>query len=180
MIKIKLPEMESQFAFISQMLFNKIISTPKEVRGDDKKRTGIQVLVRQLATANLVNISILNPSQLAKFFVCEKSTRLELLGDSTSEDTKDEAIMRFPGAIHIVADGMRYHVSVSGLQAHEDVAIAVYIAAYLAELSAKEICTQINLNDGTLPQTLYEENHYLNGIIAEIWDVAPVRMKRLM
>ena len=61
---------------VATEMFQKFINLPKDVRPDDKERSGIQVLVWQPGTRNLVLTSVKEPSEAARFFAIEKAVSI--------------------------------------------------------------------------------------------------------
>ena len=143
--------------------FEEIVDLPTDVRPDEKERTGIQVLVRQPKTRNLVYLSIKNPSEAAQFFAVEKAVRSEVLFDTSSQNSEDTDIMRFAGSVTVNTDGGRYtlQASVSGLKAEEDVTVAISVLSKLLQVHPSEIRKMVERTAGKMPECFYDKTHYL-------------------
>lgn len=141
--------------------FNTLKNLPKEIRKDDKERTGIQVLVREPGTRNLIFFSVGNPSEHAMFFAAEKAVRSHIHGDSASQNSSNPEKMEFAGSVSVCIDGICLQVSVSGMRAEEDVAIAITILSHLFSVLPKKICLQIEMSGGRLPDCFSYPRHYL-------------------
>ncbi len=172
---------EDKRALIQQLgteLFEKIINLPSDIRFDEKPRTGIQIVARETATRNLVMVSIKEPSEAARFFAVEKTVRTESLCHATSGDSQNPDAMQYAGCVIYLPkeEGMfPYHVSVSGLKAEEDVAIALIILSRIIDKSVSEVTENImmagegmfNEDLGTLPEEIFDKQHYLYKLLQE-------------
>lgn len=167
-MKINLVEKKSQIAAVATALFHEITNLPDDVRHDEKKRTGIQILVREPGTDNLAIVSVLEPSDRAKFFSIEKGVRSHLKGDYASQNSENTEVLEFRGSVTVSIDGMTVQVSVSGLMGDEDVTIAIRILASIFNMKAYDIAKAIMSENGTLPPSLYTQNHYLEGIMKAV------------
>lgn len=154
-------------------LFEQITALPKDIRPDDKVRTGIQIVVRVPNTRNLVMVSVKKPSELAKFFAVEKTVRTEVNIETTSQDSQDVKELRYAGCVSIETVGKDnlkkdlVHVSVSGLQAEEDVLIAIIILSRVVNASVDEVIQEIIAYGGALPRQLSKKRHYLKKLLDE-------------
>jgi len=169
---INLNDRRQEIIDVATEAFEIITGLPKNIRQDEKERTGIQVLVIQPGTRNLVYVSIKEPSEAAKFFAAEKAVRANILSDVSSGNSENLESMQFSGCISVFVDelveGMpdkMLQASVSGLNSEEDVTIAVLILAKLLKVKPYDICKNIISNFGRLPNFFYEdanqESHYL-------------------
>ncbi|MEI7451983.1 MAG: hypothetical protein WCK37_02125 [Candidatus Falkowbacteria bacterium] len=146
---------------VAAELFDKFVNIPKSVRPDDNKRTGIQVLVLEPHTRNLVMVSIKEPSEAAKFFVVEKAVRSEELSHMSSANSAHPPFMQFPGSLSVFLNELPGHnnkleegvltVSTSGLLSEEDVAISAAILAKITGASFAQICDSVDAFSGELP-----------------------------
>jgi hypothetical protein len=153
---------------VATEIFEKFVNMPQDVRPDDKERTGIQVLVWQPGTRNLVLVSVKEPSEAARFFAIEKAVREDTHGHYSSENSAEPKFMMFAGSISLQMDEIPgfeelghdavLTASTSGLKAEEDVAVSAAILAKLTGLSIDEICENVNFNDGVLPDWYYDED----------------------
>lgn len=141
--KIKLSEKKALAIIIAALAYYKITKLPKSIRPDDKERTGIQIFVRVPGTRNLIYFPISEPSEAAKVFSIEKAIRSAILNNATSEESADPSIMQYAGSVTICLDGVEYQVSVSGLKAEEDVAVAVIVLSKILNVSTMFICEEI-------------------------------------
>lgn len=167
-----LNERRQDIIAVATELFEKFVNMPKDVRPDDKERTGIQVLVWEPGTRNLVLVSVKEPSEAAKFFVVEKAVRANTNSHYSSENSADQGRLMFPGSISLKINdcpalvslegvGNRPRVliaSVSGLKSEEDVAISAAILAKITGLTVYQICDNVNHNDGILPDWFYDND----------------------
>ncbi|PKM91293.1 hypothetical protein CVU82_01695 [Candidatus Falkowbacteria bacterium HGW-Falkowbacteria-1] len=159
---INLDERRLDIISVATKAFEIITRIPNDVRKDDKERTGIQVLVRQPGTRNLVFVSIKEPSEAAKFFSAEKAVRSDLRFEMTSQESEDPKKLQFPGSVMIeVEDGHFLQASISGLQSEEDVAVAIAILSSLLSTIPSDLCERIRAQGGELPSCFEEEGHYL-------------------
>jgi hypothetical protein len=145
--------------------FAHFVGLPKDVRPDDKERTGIQVLVREPGTRNLVYFSVGQPSEAAMFFAVEKAVRAETLMHPTSQQSEKADVMKFRGSVRFTADGKTYQASVSGLMADEDVAVAVKILSFLFGKSSRNVCGGIINDGGFLPDRFVVSGNYLYDFV---------------
>lgn len=97
---------------LGKELFDRITNLPQEIRPDDKPRTGIQIVARELETRNIVMESIYEPSEAARFFAVEKSVRTECYKHVTSRQSKNPENMKFAGNVGH-SSFTQIHVSVS-------------------------------------------------------------------
>lgn len=157
MINLELKEKKQDIIDVATELFEKFTKMPKDIRSDDKERTGIQVVVWEPGTRNLVTASIGKPSEVAKFLAVEKAVRSLNKGDVSSENSADADLMQFAGAVSIVSGRHILTASVSGLKSEDDVAISIAILAKLSHMSFIEVCENIEFYGGFLPIYLYSE-----------------------
>jgi hypothetical protein len=175
MTTINLSEKKELIQNLGKELFDRITNLPQEIRSDEKARTGIQIVAREEGTRNIVMVSIYEPSEAARFFAVEKTVRTECKEQLTSQDSEDPEFMQFAGSIIYICEDSdeRFHTSVSGLKAEEDVLVSIIILSRIIEKSSKEIIKKIKdwkmgrISVGNLPNQLFDENHYLNTILNE-------------
>ncbi len=161
---------QNKLTAVASFLFGAIIDLPKERRTDDKERTGIRFLVREIGTRNLFLSSVKEPSEAAQFFAIEKAVRSETLGDYASQNSENPDEMKFAGSVTINFGGAKIQASVSGLKAEEDVFIAVTMLAYLLDLSANVIAKMIKENGGLLPACFEDKNHYFGDVMVSLME----------
>ncbi len=164
-MKIDLQEIKQELIRVATDGFNTLINLPKEIRGDDKERTGIQVLVREPGTRNLVFFSVGNPSEYAMFFSAEKAVRSHIHGDYASQNSADPKKMEFAGSITVTIEGITLQASASGTKAEEDVALMVKALACIFNLSTKNVCFLIETKGGRLPDCFSLRGHYLRKFL---------------
>ncbi len=140
----------------AEKLFDKLIYLPKDVRPDDKERTGIKILIREIGTRNIFLRSIAKPSEAAQFFAIEKAVRSETLGHATSQNSEDPEKMKYAGSV----TAFNYQVSVSGLKADEDVFIAIAVMAKFLDESIESVIFDIEEKGGLLPEWCSKKNFY--------------------
>ena len=145
---------------VATEVFEKFVGMPKDLRPDDKERTGIQVLVWEPGTRNLVMASVKEPSEAAKFFVVEKAVRTHVNGHSSSADSEVIADLQFAGSLNVFLDELPGHegednvflyASTSGLTAEEDVAVSVAILSKISGATFAEVCDSVREYGGRLP-----------------------------
>ena len=143
--------------------FDRITSLPTSVRKDEKERTGIQVLVREPDTRNLVFVSIRNPSEAAQFFAAEKAVRSHLYHQSTSGNSALPEKMAFSGSVTCFDDhgSTQVQASCSGLLSEEDVMVGIMELATVFKTSPNRVCDRVTKIGGVLPDVFYDHNHYL-------------------
>jgi len=178
MNEINLSEKRELIQKLGKELFDRITKIPTEVRTDDKPRTGIQIIARELRTRNIVMESIYEPSEAARFFAVEKTVRTECFCDKTSQESQISEQMRFAGnvSIYYYDTELEIHVSVSGLKAEEDVLIAIIILSRVIEKTVDEVIDHYKKYAKSrnkysiskyLPDQLFDENNYLNAVLEE-------------
>lgn len=172
--KIDLTEKRELIQRLGKELFDWITTLPKEIRPDDKVRTGIQIVAREIGTRNIVMVPIYEPSEAARFFAVEKTVRTECHGLVTSEDSEDPGCMQFKGNVSYVCknDSREFHVSTSGLFGEEDVLVSIIILSRIMGKSTKDIIKRIKELGwkeiyGKLPEQLFDKKHYINAILKE-------------
>jgi len=156
---IDLSEKRQSIIAVATEVFEKFVGMPKDMRPDDKERTGIQVLVWEPGTRNLVMVSIKEPSEAAKFFAVEKAVRSHVLSDMSSDNSAHPPTMQFPGSLSVFLDELPGHeeeegillASTSGLSAEEDAATSAAVLARVTGNSFTEICDCVNDFAGGLP-----------------------------
>jgi hypothetical protein len=157
----------------AEILFGKITILPAHIRPDDKERTGIQILVRELSplniiTSNIVVISVRQPSDAAQHLVHEKAVRSAMYGDSASQNTADSNKLQYAGCVTFtLPDARKIQVSTSGLKAEEDVAVAIVLLAYILNCGIKEVVKNILDSGGKLPEFITKPPHYLFDFLAD-------------
>ena len=156
---IDLNEKRQDIIAVATELFEKFVNLPKSIRFDEKERTGIQVLVWEPGTRNLVLVSIGEPSEAARFFAVEKAVRSHLYNDAASDNSADSSIMQFAGSLSVFLDDLSGHeneagllmASTSGLTADEDAAISAAVLAKVTGNPFGQICDHVNEYGGHLP-----------------------------
>lgn len=178
MKEINFKDQRDLILWLGKELFEKITSLSKDIRPDEKERTGIRIIARQLRTRNLIMVSIYSPSEAAEFFAVEKSVRTETMNDPTSQVTQYPDDMQFAGCISYFIDPeTEYHVSCSGLTAQEDTVISLIIMAMILNEPVSTVIDNIKscgLNQQRLldlkellPKEFFEEEHYLYKLLQE-------------
>ncbi len=161
MITVDLEKMKKQIASLAKDWFEVITNLPGDIRTDEKERTGIQVLVREPGTRNLIYFSVASPSDAAKVFSVEKAIRAHVLGNRSSQNGANPEKLEFAGCVSLFINGAQIQASVSGLKSEEDVFIAVMILSCLSGLSPAAVCKNIKANGGELPACFVDKAHYL-------------------
>lgn len=164
MEKIDLSDFKERAYKVADEIFYKLTLLPPHIRSDDKERTGIQILLRELNTKNLELISIGEPPTSSLFFAVEKAVRSELYTDSSSGNTADHKTLRFHGSITVYCPEteQKIQISVSGLKQEEDVYVGINILAEILQKSKENICQIIAMSGGVLPSCFEDATHYLH------------------
>lgn len=163
---IDLNEKRQDIIAVATELFEKFVNMPKDVRPDDKERTGIQVLVWEPGTRNLVMVSIKEPSEAARFFAVEKAVRSHVLSDMSSGNSVHTPTLQFAGSLSVFINELSHNeggegilrASTSGLTAEEDAAVSAAVLAAVTGNSFIEICDSVNEFGGDLPDWYDEED----------------------
>lgn len=161
-----LNEKRQDIISVATEVFEKFVGMPKDVRPDDKERTGIQVLVWEPGTRNLVMVSIKEPSEAARFFAVEKAVRSHVLSDMSSDNSAHPPTMQFAGSLSVFINELPrsgggegiLRASTSGLTAEEDAAVSAAVLAKVTGNSFVEICDSVNDFGGELPDWYDEED----------------------
>jgi len=166
MEKIILEDLRINLISVATVIFNEIVNLPKELRPDEKQRTGIAILVREIGTRNLLIIKIHEPSENAQFFSIEKAVRSESFHDYSSQNTENPDRMKFAGSVTVPYDNQTdIQCSVSGLKAEEDTAVAVVLLSFVTGWTKRKVIENIVKKGGALPKCFYDKNHYLYEMI---------------
>jgi hypothetical protein len=168
MQKIVLSEKREKLTQFAKELFTKIVDIPIERRPDENMRTGIQILIREIGTRNLMIMTIFQPSEAAQFFAIEKAVRSETLCHATSQESEDAEHFKFKGSVTVFHNDHEFQCSVSGLKAEEDVLIAICLLAFALGKTVPSIIKNLKLDGGLLPPQFYNKNHYINEIISNL------------
>jgi len=155
----------AHFVAYATELFDKITHLPKEIRPDNKERTGIQIYLREVGTRNSVFASIYEPSEQAQIFSVEKAIRSETLGDYSSQNSEDPDYMKFRGSLSILFNKSRIQASCSGLSGDEDTAISLLLLSFLTQLSVDSLIKHVLVQGGMIPECFFDRNHYLYKLI---------------
>lgn len=155
----------AQLVALATELFDYLTGLPKEIRPDDKERTGIQIFLREVGTRNSVFASIYQPSEQAQSFSAEKAVRSETLGDFSSQNSEDPKKMKFRGSLSILFHGSIFQSSTSGLTGDEDSVISLRNLSLFTGLPSDFIIGHIIRNNGEVPDCFSDKNHYLYDLI---------------
>jgi hypothetical protein len=131
--------------------FKELMKLSNEIRNDDKERTGIQVFAWEPGTRNFIYFPVGEPSEAAQIFSVEKAVRSYVLGDAASQNSQNISISRFPGSVTVIINGVTILVSVSGLQSHEDVFVAIQVLSGIFNETTASICLNVVEKGGRLP-----------------------------
>ncbi|MFA5184083.1 MAG: hypothetical protein WC456_00995 [Patescibacteria group bacterium] len=143
--------------------FQAIIGLPEHIRHDKKVRTGLRCEVGDMEAddRNFAVFSVLKPSEYALHFAPEKVTRMNLLGDFSSQNSAVEKKLRFPGAVAVMINKVKYSATTSGLYSEEDAFVSVMYLSCSLQLSPRAICQNIREHGGQLPDCFFDPSHYL-------------------
>lgn len=162
---------------LGTQLFEHLTKLPSNIRQDEKERAGICIVAREIETRNLIIVSIKDPSEAARFFAIEKSVRTECYNTLTSQDSECPEKMQFAGCISYSLNNNKsdladvLHISVSGLKAEEDVAVAIIIMSRILVVRISDVINNIKEiaetfdENGLLPNELFDKNHYLYDLL---------------
>jgi len=145
-------------------LFFRLLVLPNESRYATKEITGMTVLVREIGTRNLVYFTIGQPSEASKFFVSEKATRSEILGDYASQNSEDPDNLKFAGSITFDVHGKKYQASCSGLKPTEDVFVSITLLSVLFITKTEALIGHLTHKGAKLPDFESTELSYLKKI----------------
>ncbi|MDR0860516.1 MAG: hypothetical protein LBO09_06155 [Candidatus Peribacteria bacterium] len=169
-IERPLSEKREEIQILAEELFKKIIGLDPKVRIDTKERKGVQVFCCVPGSRNLLILRVGEPSEAAQFFSIEKAVRTDLSDDMTSDESAEEKLCRFPGAVAF--NGSKEEnpdlwviVSTSGLLGAEDSVISCIIQGKIWGISPREIIA--DLRGFRLSEGITQEGHYLNALIEE-------------
>ena len=187
---IDLKQKKEEIWNIGQQLFHEITNLSKDIRSDDKERTGIVIVVREPKINNLILVQVEEPSEKAVFHSVEKVARMEFSGKRefentpfrgnhdirnyrlsfSSQNTANLKKFRYAGAIALginvkKAEQYLLQVSTSGLKAEEDVLVSVIVLCLLTGFYARAVIGAIEAEGGEFPLEFKEKGHYLYNII---------------
>lgn len=165
-MKPTLNEHAHALANTAATFFNRVVGLSKEVRPDEKERTGMQVFIREIGTDNIALFSASKPSERAQFFAVEKAVRSAMLGQAASQNSEDPDKMQFPGSITITLDdGTQFQASTSGLKSYEDVANSILMLSDTVQWPIEAVIKNVRDHGGMLPDFLSDQQHYLCQIL---------------
>jgi hypothetical protein len=145
--------------------YDEIMNLPSDERKEEKVRTGIQIFIREPGTRNALYASIYHPSEAAQTFAVEKAVRSYTLGHFASQNSENPEKMQFRGSLTVNINGVLMQASVSGLDADEDVYEAANLLAKIFAMTPLEILNHVVENDGQIPATFKQKNHYLRKLL---------------
>ncbi len=189
---INLQQKKQEILSLGRNLFHEIINLPRDVRSDDKERTGINIVVRNPNDGDLIIIPIENPSEKIIFYSVEKITRMEVSGEDlfykklhpfshtqkdsrarlsfSSQSTKDAEKFRYAGGIALGMElkeriSILLQVSTSGLKEEEDVLISLIVLCFLSGFSSRAVIEAIEAEGGEFPKEFKQKGNYLYNIV---------------
>jgi len=165
---IDLETRKGELIALANELFHDITTLPSDVRSDTKLRTGIQILVREVNTKNLIFFSAGKPTDQAMFFAAEKAVRSAMHGHFASENSQKPFEMQFAGSITIDFEGILLQASCSGLLADEDVVSSMIILSRFTGYPVSFIMELVQRGGGILPKVITsskESYHYLYKMV---------------
>lgn len=165
MMPIDLAPRQTEFFSVARQLFNRITHLPITSRGFDINGTGIQVLVRQPGTENIIFFPVYSPSGSASFLAAEKANRSYFKGESASQNSANPEKIEFAGSVTVKFKEIELQASVDGLEWEENVAIAVFMLSCGLGLPPNIICDNVMKNGGRLPPAFFTGSHYLNDFL---------------
>lgn len=169
-IEVNLAEKREELSALAHELFQKITGLDPTIRKDVKERKGIQVVCCVPGTRNLIVIPVGQPTETAQFFSIEKAVRTDLSDDMTSDESANEKLCQFIGAVAYDGEKEEHEelyviVSTSGLLGIEDSAISCILQGKIWGIPPREVIEK--LRDIRLSSELFQPGHYLYEIIEE-------------
>ncbi|MFZ2310140.1 MAG: hypothetical protein WAW11_01190 [Patescibacteria group bacterium] len=149
---INLEEKKEEIIETATFWFRTLMDLSNDIRKDVKDRTGISVYIREPGKRNSLHFSIGEPSTDAQDFAVEKAVRSYVLGHVSSQNSEDPEKLQFAGSLTLEIDGTIIQVSVSGLQAFEDVFMAIQILSRISGTYTYSVCLRIAEEGGELPK----------------------------
>lgn len=123
------------------------------VREDDKVRTGIQVVIRDLEDLNnMVCFPVGKPPDRSVHLASEKGTRALLKGHKTSYESRDPEKMQYGGSVQVTINGKTFQASVSGLKEEEDIAVATMLLSCVLDSNSTKIYEEVVASGGIMPE----------------------------
>jgi len=177
--KIDLKEKRAMLFELAGVWFQIFMSAPPEARGDTKIRTGVQILIWEPGTRNLVFGSVGAPSEAAQVLCVEKAVRSHLKKATTSGDCANESKLQFPGSVTVNYNGQILQASCSGLLSEEDVALDIMNLSYILNLPPIKVCKNIRYCEGTLPACFDNEEHWFYPFVNSRQVFDPKKMPHL-
>ena len=163
---------EAEVKKLAEKLFLEITSLPKEVRGDDKEKTGIAVFIASRYSDNYLRFAIGTPSDRASAQVKAEMLEFPDIFTTRARDNPEQAI--YAGGISTEGwyddkknetnpNRLWLNVGVSGLKPEENEVIAIILAATILEVNPREMVDWMIY--GPISEKITQVGHYLHEII---------------
>jgi hypothetical protein len=165
---------EKEVKNLAEKLFMEITALPKEVRSDEKERTGISVFIAVKRSDNYIRFNIGTPSDRAIRYAQRKAEMLEFANIYTTRAWENPEKAIWAGGI--ATEGWigekenetnpNQHwllVGVSGLKSEEDETIAIILIATILKVNPKELLQAMIYHE--ISENITEKGHYLCEII---------------
>ena len=159
-MKINFSEQKDRAISIGEELFNKIIKFPGR---SDQERTGVQLLLSEVGTKNLLLVPIYSPSDEDSSWMIDIAEMSEDLDRFSSEDIG----LVDAGSVIVIIGNKMYLASALGLKPEDNVFFAIRMLSYLLEVTFDWTIANIKENGGKLPEQFDDEDHYLHKLIAQ-------------
>jgi len=159
-MKINLSKQKDRAISLGEELFNKITKFPGR---SDQERTGVQLLISEIGTKNLLLVPIYSPSDEDSSWMIELAKMSEDLSNFSSENT----VLSNAGNVIVIIGNSMYLTSSLGLKPEDNVFFAIRMLSYLQEISVKWTIENSKANGSKLPKQFDDKGHYLYKLIAQ-------------
>lgn len=168
-----LKENQLALTMLAHRVFDAFVSMPKNIRPDEKERTGAHIVVTHQDEFLFVPVYL--PSDRAIHYSHEKLVRAGINQHCSSQNTRDIKKKQFAGMLGIAGfkgDAFSYvlQVSTSGLKEPEDVAMDIIFIAWFYNMSTSATKKMVASFGAELPEEFDDPNHYINRIFARYDD----------
>lgn len=170
-------DLKKKRKFIAELgleLFDYLTGLSEDIRTDNEERTGIQIFGKVAGTKNIVTVAVRDPSEETRIYAIEQAVRTECFMHKTSQDSEDIGRNQLAGSVSMYFDGKDIdgediHLSVCGLKPEENVVLAIILLAKILEVSIDEVIYDIQQDNGTLPDEIFQKDHYLKKLIKQVF-----------
>ncbi|MDR0282971.1 MAG: hypothetical protein LBI53_06950 [Candidatus Peribacteria bacterium] len=169
-----LEERKDELINLAHKLFMDITALPKEVRNDEKERTGIAVFIAPRLCDNFIRFKIGTSSDRAIWYAQRKAKSLEKGDFLITRDFENPEHAIWAGGI--TTDGwvdetknetnperLWLYIGVSGLKAEEDEVVAIILAAAVLDVNSKKMVDHMIY--GEISENIRTKGHYLYEVV---------------